>query len=106
MNCSTGTSSTISAPKAESVRCSCVTRFSLANLTKTFPPRSLLEQTMHPTPFTNGMPWLHSDITISMLLPLLFAGCPHQESNSDKQFRRSEERRVGKECRSRWSPDH
>ena len=21
-------------------------------------------------------------------------------------FRRSEERRVGKECRSRWSPDH
>src|SRR3989449_7935016 len=24
----------------------------------------------------------------------------------DPAFRRSEERRVGKECRSRWSPDH
>src|ERR1035438_5438327 len=23
-----------------------------------------------------------------------------------KRYRRSEERRVGKECRSRWSPDH
>ena len=23
-----------------------------------------------------------------------------------KAFERSEERRVGKECRSRWSPDH
>src|SRR2546430_12140332 len=25
---------------------------------------------------------------------------------SDTKFRRSEERRVGKECRSRWSPYH
>jgi len=24
----------------------------------------------------------------------------------DSESRRSEERRVGKECRSRWSPDH
>ena len=24
----------------------------------------------------------------------------------EKQIRRSEERRVGKECRSRWSPYH
>ena len=23
-----------------------------------------------------------------------------------KEYERSEERRVGKECRSRWSPDH
>src|SRR5687767_15796636 len=27
-------------------------------------------------------------------------------TNSDRARRRSEERRVGKECRSRWSPDH
>src|SRR6201982_4276805 len=27
-------------------------------------------------------------------------------SQSARQGRRSEERRVGKECRSRWSPDH
>src|SRR5256884_7407871 len=26
--------------------------------------------------------------------------------NSDKVLLRSEERRVGEECRSRWSPDH
>src|SRR5215216_7935989 len=31
---------------------------------------------------------------------LLLAGCGGDEE------RRSEERRVGKECRSRWSPDH
>ena len=29
-----------------------------------------------------------------------------QCSNDSKRFRRSEERRVGKECRSRWSPYH
>ena len=29
-------------------------------------------------------------------------GYLHSEGNAD----RSEERRVGKECRSRWSPDH
>ena len=27
-------------------------------------------------------------------------------SQSEKSFKRSEERRVGKECRSRWSPYH
>ena len=30
-------------------------------------------------------------------------GLPHCR---DRQHRRSEERRVGKECRSRWSPYH
>ena len=29
-----------------------------------------------------------------------------EEAESRKQWRRSEERRVGKECRSRWSPYH
>src|SRR5256885_16569487 len=41
-------------------------------------------------------------------------GQPPRTKNSSGQFefqrpgkfRRSEERRVGKECRSRWSPDH
>ena len=27
-------------------------------------------------------------------------------SDATKDYRRSEERRVGKECRSRWSPYH
>src|SRR5688572_33330121 len=30
----------------------------------------------------------------------------HQSSNFGMDAKRSEERRVGKECRSRWSPDH
>ena len=29
-----------------------------------------------------------------------------RENNLRKKIRRSEERRVGKECRSRWSPYH
>src|SRR3712207_4298037 len=35
--------------------------------------------------------------------PILFVECTTPELN---QFSRSEERRVGKECRSRWSPYH
>ena len=31
--------------------------------------------------------------------------CPFH-SDSDPSMKRSEERRVGKECRSRWSPYH
>src|SRR2546422_10324621 len=38
------------------------------------------------------------------------AACPSQRSirgrAGDRRARRSEERRVGKECRSRWSPYH
>ena len=30
----------------------------------------------------------------------------NKETHTDKKFIRSEERRVGKECRSRWSPYH
>ena len=30
----------------------------------------------------------------------------HDEASTDSSHRRSEERRVGKECRSRWSPYH
>ena len=35
---------------------------------------------------------------------LLYA--PQSGKKTRKQIRRSEERRVGKECRSRWSPYH
>src|SRR2546430_8316219 len=36
------------------------------------------------------------------------AGCLHRPSKEPavQKVQRSEERRVGKECRSRWSPDH
>src|SRR2546425_12187118 len=29
-----------------------------------------------------------------------------RRGGEDRKWRRSEERRVGKECRSRWGPDH
>ena len=33
-------------------------------------------------------------------------GTPGMSLNDAGDYRRSEERRVGKECRSRWSPYH
>src|SRR5688572_32159307 len=33
-------------------------------------------------------------------------GAPHHENHGHQENQRSEERRVGKECRSRWSPYH
>ena len=36
----------------------------------------------------------------------LFAGIPMGEVSTSMTIARSEERRVGKECRSRWSPYH
>ena len=40
---------------------------------------------------------------IQVIFPGLAAALPHVRSGA---FKRSEERRVGKECRSRWSPYH
>ena len=40
---------------------------------------------------------------------LAYDNVSHSENNADGlaiHARRSEERRVGKECRSRWSPEH
>src|SRR5438034_3233559 len=31
---------------------------------------------------------------------------PHRVAGLERALERSEERRVGKECRSRWAPDH
>ena len=33
-------------------------------------------------------------------------GSPRKNGNTAQVLERSEERRVGKECRSRWSPYH
>src|SRR5256885_9773815 len=46
-----------------------------------------------------GMPWLDNS-----KLPWLSHAAPSQPTT--KTVPRSEERRVGKECRSRWSPYH
>ena len=37
---------------------------------------------------------------------IVAAGNPPEYNKSVRDFDRSEERRVGKECRSRWSPYH
>ena len=45
---------------------------------------------------------------LSLLLCLAVAGCSSdgEDEVTPKDEPRSEERRVGKECRSRWSPYH
>ena len=50
------------------------------------------------------MKWLESClIAISMYSKI---PVPQVEWTKEKMSHRSEERRVGKECRSRWSPYH
>ena len=46
--------------------------------------------------------------TISIVLVIVLTSCNNVKSGetSSKEDLRSEERRVGKECRSRWSPYH
>ena len=43
--------------------------------------------------FENGLIWFGAGVSIAEIL-------------TGTYFARSEERRVGKECRSRWSPYH
>src|SRR5437016_12499693 len=53
------------------------------------------------TTFTPAM--FRSAQTITTARPTITPRCP---SANQGKMRRSEERRVGKECRSRWSPYH
>src|SRR3712207_1996078 len=49
------------------------------------------------------------DLTLATMdhnVPTTGIGQPIKDRVSAKQMERSEERRVGKECRSRWSPYH
>ena len=63
-----------------------------------------------PTPLLGFAAWSGTGKTslLTKLIPLLkdrgirLAAIKHTHHN----FERSEERRVGKECRSRWSPYH
>ena len=56
--------------------------------------------------------WLISDFEINLIPApainpnIMIAAPPITESGIAANYRRSEERRVGKECRSRWSPYH
>ena len=47
-----------------------------------------------------GLPRYHTHTTMIVRVPRVFTALSCQETT------RSEERRVGKECRSRWSPYH
>ena len=46
------------------------------------------------------------ELTLKSQRPAMSAGKADEAETALKSFNRSEERRVGKECRSRWSPYH
>src|SRR2546427_2187636 len=50
--------------------------------------------------------WQHFSIPLKELTEELFTEGIGFDGSSIRGFQRSEERRVGKECRSRWSPYH
>ena len=50
------------------------------------------------------MKFKKSSLLVVAGMAVLLAGCGNQSASTNGK--RSEERRVGKECRSRWSPYH
>ena len=60
---------------------------------------SLVEQVV--AAVTDKIPHLESSLAVAELTVAL-----HYVLNTPEDILRSEERRVGKECRSRWSPYH
>ena len=45
-------------------------------------------------------------LAVMMVLAMAACGAKENDKKTDIPGSRSEERRVGKECRSRWSPYH
>ena len=65
------------------------------------------------TPARSARPILYRQLTLRLSIPLLVIvavvgamGLFSVGAETSAVFDRSEERRVGKECRSRWSPYH
>ena len=66
--------------------------------------QSNLQIQCNPYQITNGI--FHRTRTRNFTIGMEIQNTPNSQSNLEKEKRRSEERRVGKECRSRWSPYH
>src|ERR1035441_5685822 len=58
------------------------------------------------TDFLAALPTGAHDRTLPGITNVTLAYAAPEDPGSDKVLSRSEERRVGKECRSRWSPYH
>ena len=56
--------------------------------------------------FTNHMPQMLANLTGAEVVHHTRGGARLSEQLNPNTRLRSEERRVGKECRSRWSPYH
>ena len=52
------------------------------------------------------IPRVHQNLKGGFYMKITFIGATHEVTGSCYYLERSEERRVGKECRSRWSPYH
>ena len=50
--------------------------------------------------------WMAPMVTLAIGASTIFISYKNYQSQTQAKHRRSEERRVGKECRSRWSPYH
>ena len=65
----------------------------------------VVEQRITDTLETNYMPYAMS-VIVSRAIPEIDGFKPSHRKLLYTMYKRSEERRVGKECRSRWSPYH
>src|SRR5258707_14037199 len=77
-------------------------RFFIGNLfSRSFLPRN---ERLNRFPMKNLLCFLGVLLSLSARAEPMKALIIDGQNNHD--YKRSEERRVGKECRSRWSPDH
>src|SRR5690242_21680356 len=66
----------------------------------------LLDNGLARTPPMGWNSWNHFGCDVSAQLIKETADAMARSGMRDAGYQRSEERRVGKECRSRWSPEH